>query len=388
MTQGRNIINKTCAMTITLGTTLGAINDIISPMLSISNYLVILFIISLVISLFTVSMKTLELFFRKLPTPEIIKGFFANYWAAPIIIMNIALILILSTTSFLTQKNIGNGGVISSIIPGVYEWKKDIGLIKSSLQDISLSSEKTAKSAESLVAKSDNFKKEVSQDPRKEVANLGLSWSDEDFYKTISSGDIATAELYFIGGKRIKTNNNSPDTNNPIIEIIKNYDDNSKKMLDMINTFQEIDLNTSYTMSTDTATYIYINHITNESKKRLLEINKINNQNRKKHEEWVKEEYRIALQNNKIIRETKLGDDLNFIETPKPPKTESVELEVQDIKLIEKAYITPWIAASWADNKEAMKFLERSGVDKQINGKIIFTDGTSAQITSTKNIIF
>lgn len=388
MTQGRNVLNKTCAMTITLGTTLGAINDIISPMLSISNYLVILFIILLIISLFTVSIKTLELFFRKLPTPEIIKGFFANYWAAPIIIMNAALIFILSTTSFLTQKNIDDGGVISSIIPGVYEWKKDIGLIKSSLQDISLSSERTAKSAESLVAKSDNFKKEVSQDPRKEIANFGLSWSDEDFYKTISSGDIATAELYYIGGKRIKTNTNSPDTNNPIIEIIKNYDDNFKKMLEMINSFQEIDLNTFYTMSTDTATYIYMNHITNESEKRLLERNKIRNQNQKKHEEWIKEENRIALQNNKIIRETKLGDDLNFIETPKPPKTESVELEVQDIKLIEKAYITPWIAASWADNKEAMKFLEQSGVDKQINGKIIFTDGTSAQITSTKNIIF
>lgn len=48
--------------------------------------------------------------------------------------------------------------------------------------------------------KLDNVKQETSQDPRKELANLGIAWSKERFVEAIKNGDLRLIGLFLDGG--------------------------------------------------------------------------------------------------------------------------------------------------------------------------------------------
>lgn len=54
--------------------------------------------------------------------------------------------------------------------------------------------------------KLDNVKQETSQDPRKELANLGIAWSKERFVDAIKNGDLRLIGLFLDGGINLQEN--------------------------------------------------------------------------------------------------------------------------------------------------------------------------------------
>lgn len=105
-------------------------------------------------------------------------------------------LFIFSSVTYIAQHNSENGekvGVIASNIPQLYKFQETLGIISEDVRKIQ-------EAANSINFKMDNVKKEISEDPRKEVANLGLSWSESTFLETL--GDPIVSSLFVSGGMK------------------------------------------------------------------------------------------------------------------------------------------------------------------------------------------
>lgn len=60
--------------------------------------------------------------------------------------------------------------------------------------------EQSSTTIKSMGAKLDGVKKETSDDPRKEIANLGMSWSSASFGEAIRRNDVKAVKLFLEGG--------------------------------------------------------------------------------------------------------------------------------------------------------------------------------------------
>lgn len=73
-------------------------------------------------------------------------------------------------------------------------------MIDSKLGDISSKQDKIIEVIEKTDKKIDLVKEETSDNPRKELANLGINWSEESFVSALKQGDLPTIELFLKGG--------------------------------------------------------------------------------------------------------------------------------------------------------------------------------------------
>lgn len=69
----------------------------------------------------------------------------------------------------------------------------------------------------SIDRKVGDVKKETSENPRKELANLGLTWTGEDFHSSIMNNDREIIEMYFRGGMQIDRNYDNGYSDNTIL---------------------------------------------------------------------------------------------------------------------------------------------------------------------------
>lgn len=67
-------------------------------------------------------------------------------------------------------------------------------------REMANNTERIADTSEDINAGIQELKKEVSEDPRKELANLGISWNGDNFLDAVRSGDFQTLELFLAGG--------------------------------------------------------------------------------------------------------------------------------------------------------------------------------------------
>jgi hypothetical protein len=95
-----------------------------------------------------------------------------------------------------TYASLEDGGYLGKNIDAVAAAQKQLGLTQLQIE----LQKKTNEELSSLNKQATNFKKEVSDDPRKELANLGLSWSNENFSKAVKNSDLKTTKLYLAGG--------------------------------------------------------------------------------------------------------------------------------------------------------------------------------------------
>lgn len=117
-------------------------------------------------------------------------------------------------------------GVMGAHIPGIVEMQKSLGMVNKKLAHIS-------KKVDSIDKKIGKLKKETSDDPRKELFNMGITWDQASFYKTASRGDLKNFDLFLKGGMnpdpvviRLFTQQ-APNTYKVLQHLIKNkYDIN------------------------------------------------------------------------------------------------------------------------------------------------------------------
>lgn len=132
--------------------------------------------------------------------------------------------------TYILEINTNNKGYLANKIPAFAQIQKDIGFIRSRLDDIAESNKKIAnntniiaqnteeiKSTNKQIAESNNqianntkklgtvVKQEVSSDPRKELANFGITWSIQSYIKVLMSGDLRSISLFLDGGMKATT---------------------------------------------------------------------------------------------------------------------------------------------------------------------------------------
>lgn len=103
---------------------------------------------------------------------------------------------------FLAQKSFaasGDGGILAKNIDAIAVAQKQLGITEKILNE----QVKANKTLERIDSKADNFKLENSNDPRKELANMGILWGPGPFGQAINDNDIKTVELFLKGGMRI-----------------------------------------------------------------------------------------------------------------------------------------------------------------------------------------
>lgn len=100
-----------------------------------------------------------------------------------------------------TYAALGSGGYIGKNIDAVAAAQKQLGIS----QAILIEQKKTNEQLSSINTKADNFKKESSDDPRKELSNRGVAWENFRLTRAIASADLPTMELFLKGGMPIST---------------------------------------------------------------------------------------------------------------------------------------------------------------------------------------
>jgi hypothetical protein len=150
-----------------------------------------------------------------------------GYWYMPIftaLVISALLILGCYFFSKSTDKNGEKGnGFLSSNITEINQLQSSMLNIEKSLNLIADNTSRTAITSEKISVKIDTVKKETSDNPRKELSNLGIVWGHDGFYEALQRNDNYVVSLFIDGGMKfvpydnynftlaglISTNNNS-----------------------------------------------------------------------------------------------------------------------------------------------------------------------------------
>ena len=191
-----SLIGKFCAGLTTITV---VITDILSPLAPfaayISSALILVLLVSFIASLIP-------------PVDAKFASWFGEYWMLPIVIT-----IAISSAMFLGAYSLGNGtendskGFLSSKYPLIETLQQDIGLIEKHTKEIAKNTKEIALSTKNIdhntrdiSGKLDHLKKEVSSNPRKEIANLGLAWTASAFVNSLMEGDLQVVSLFLNGG--------------------------------------------------------------------------------------------------------------------------------------------------------------------------------------------
>jgi hypothetical protein len=97
---------------------------------------------------------------------------------------------IFAGAAFASEKQRGHGGVVASVFPPAAALQRELNLLH---QD-----------NEQILGKLGTLKKETSDNPRKELFNQGMAWTNSAFGEVLRAGDVAAAALYLQGGMPIQ----------------------------------------------------------------------------------------------------------------------------------------------------------------------------------------
>jgi hypothetical protein len=106
------------------------------------------------------------------------------------------LCLFISGKSFAAR---ATGGIVASNVTAISVAQQQLGVSEKLYQE----ARKTNQTLESIDTKADNFKRESSDDPRKELLNTGVLWEASRLDRAIADADIRTVDLFLRGGMPI-----------------------------------------------------------------------------------------------------------------------------------------------------------------------------------------
>jgi len=133
------------------------------------------------------------------PVHEFSRRHFPHYWPGPLRgALGFSFVLFV-IASFLT-KSAPEGGWVASKVPAVHDAQEKLGLISAQTQEIADTTRGIKEDTGKIVDKLDRLKQETSADPRKELANLGVTWSPQAFVDAMMDGDQRSVKLFLDGG--------------------------------------------------------------------------------------------------------------------------------------------------------------------------------------------
>ena len=127
------------------------------------------------------------------------KSRFERYWRAPVL-ATVAVSALLLVGAHLVTRSAPAGGWLGEHVSAVRDLQGQLGVLEAQSRGIAQTTRDIKRDTEEINAKLDEVKKERSDDPRKELANLGVVWSTQSFVDALQSGDARTVELFLRGG--------------------------------------------------------------------------------------------------------------------------------------------------------------------------------------------
>lgn len=111
----------------------------------------------------------------------------------------IALVSLFSANKSLAA--IDKGGYLAKNLDAVSLAQQQLGVTQKILIEV----EKTSKQVMELNKKADNFKQETSDNPQKELMNLGFRWSEDGLWHAVLDKDVKAVNLYIKAGMSPKS---------------------------------------------------------------------------------------------------------------------------------------------------------------------------------------
>lgn len=180
-----------------------------------SDFLLPIAPLGLYLSIILISILMLSACVRVIPIGnKFAKDIFGEYWCLPFSFGLIISIAVLGG-AYLIAKSTTNDDVPGVGILGTHS--DDIRKIQDSIFNIERDVKSIAKNTEEIAK---TGKKETSDDPRKEIANLGKDWSEDDFIEAIIKEDNRLISLYEHGGMKLRPKRDPFF----ILEILKHND--------------------------------------------------------------------------------------------------------------------------------------------------------------------
>jgi hypothetical protein len=283
-TTPRSLSRNLSGMVIAIGGIIGAINDILSPLLPLAGIAVSFIVLLLIVAIMALISPKISRTISRIPAPTTIKEFVATYWAMPIFTGLILLCIFITGAKLITMQTEASGGFFASAYPKVNDFKKEVGIIQNSLGDIAYNTGRTALNTDTLVdvnqsidastrnidastrnlqamtktinaltqsieASTRNIeatsketalntgaiagdtknidetaktlKKETSLDPQKELANMGLPWTNDAFGQALIRADVKVVELFLKGGWNARSHFREYDSSNALMNFIR-----------------------------------------------------------------------------------------------------------------------------------------------------------------------
>lgn len=175
---------------------LAAISDFFKPLFSTTLYLV-LFLLFLLAAEF-IFYKAAAWSARIGKLNEDLARESGGKWFYPFFLSSImALVIFLWTYA---QNADSEDGALAEHFAVVASMQKELGMLNRHLADISEHTRKSAEHLEHMDKNMSGLKQEVSDNPRKELANMGIQWSDENYLKAMRHCDLPALRLFWAGG--------------------------------------------------------------------------------------------------------------------------------------------------------------------------------------------
>ncbi|MDY0259582.1 MAG: hypothetical protein RBR41_07925 [Desulfovibrio sp.] len=167
-----------------------AITDFLSPLGPYCKYITILLFITCASTIVMVVIPRVDRRMRSI----------TKYWFFPLWCSIFTALLVFGVMSYLAKTSNPQKGFIASHSSSIEKFQSLLFEISESSQKIAANTEKTAENTAKIHGKLGQLKQEKSNDPRKELANFGISWNIREYNSMVEQGDIQILKLFYEGG--------------------------------------------------------------------------------------------------------------------------------------------------------------------------------------------
>ena len=162
----------------------GFVGDFIQPLFPFSGTVAVGTFFLLLATIAISRLSGLQQFIDQLPEEQ--REQVQSVWPKALMLTLLSVCLFFGGVSLVSKRYEDQGGYLASVSPAVAEAQGALGIIDQRLTNIEMQLGKLAK--------------ETSDNPRKELSNLGYPWSEQGFLDSVKQGDRQAVALFRRGG--------------------------------------------------------------------------------------------------------------------------------------------------------------------------------------------
>jgi hypothetical protein len=184
-------IKRAFAFFLSAGGVIGIVSDVFTPVANFAGALVVPLLALTLVYALAERAQVVERALAAPQCPHAVKSLLSEYRGFPLLAGLLILTLMMVASSFITRASANEGGVVARYVPGVRELQQSLDSIGAQLAE--------------LTSATRELKKETSEDPRKELSNMGIEWTSAAFHDAVVRADFKALDLFVAGGMSLMT---------------------------------------------------------------------------------------------------------------------------------------------------------------------------------------